>query len=120
MAATGAEDQELDYLYRQIGQAVSGAGQGAFQSRPQWNFLELGRKYWADNIERIRTAVCTDWRGCEKRALIKGGEPDERIVESLADVLAAYLTGVPVILVAKLVLSKGIDSLCDCTSTGAT
>ena len=112
-------ENDIDQLFAQLGAAVVSSSQSAAMNSSNWNFIEIGKTYWDDNIQKIRKAVCDDWKGCEKRAQLKEGDAEDKLLESLTDILAAYLTGIPVILVAKLVFGKGIDTLCDCKETEA-
>jgi hypothetical protein len=104
-------DQPLDdlldelTLYRE--QATGGPLRGPSEA---WNRL----------VPALRRRVCDEWGWCERRQDARL-EENVALVTLLSQIVApdAQRWGVPAVLIAVILVKKGLDRFCDCPPVGA-
>jgi len=76
-------------------------------------FIKVGKRVF-DQIElKLHDVVCKEWEYCEKR---NNPELQDNItlVAAVTDAIASVVIGFPPILIATILVKKGLNNFCDC------
>lgn len=107
------EDNLFQRLGYQYGRA--GADVGSYRDAPPNPQIEhaKGERLFEEMQPVLVQKICKEWDACAK---VRTGQfvSVEELVVVIADIISAVLVGVPVIIVAVLVVKVGLRNLCEC------
>lgn len=103
---------EKEVLYQIVGQSViENSNLGAIDESPE-KLQSLGENWFKSNREKLANALCGTY---VVKTYLESDRVSNRIliVAAVADLIAPFVTVVPIITVAVLIIREGLESLCD-------
>jgi hypothetical protein len=75
--------------------------------------VERGKRQLLELVPTLRRSICQDWGYCSKR-----NEPDLQdnitVIAAVSDVIATAVIGFPPVLIATILVKKGLTAFCRC------
>jgi hypothetical protein len=107
---TNLMHQDVDELSALLGQSDPAAEDTlhSFESARLW-----GEKTLRDLSESLHSAICNDWRYCERRKG-KNFDDDVKLATAVAGLIIAGIGANPAAIIATILVKRGLDAFCEC------